>query len=66
METERYVVVGNGNEWYVEVYDPNLNHQHDSPFGELWLEKAPAQMVADIANTLDAETLKKFIYIMDT
>lgn len=65
MTEPEYIVVGDGNDWHVEEYDSTKAYHHESPFSERWLEQGIAQKVADVANALDADTLQKFIDVID-
>jgi hypothetical protein len=60
-----YKVVGDGKDWVVEQWDSEKGYQDDSPFGSVWAAVRLAQMVADVANALDADTLPKFIEVVE-
>lgn len=64
-EIKGYIVVGDGEQWIVEPFDSNMPHHRESPFGSIWADQKLAQMVADVANTLEPSVLDKFVEVLE-
>lgn len=60
-----YKVVRTDNTWVIEQWDSDQLRERETPFSSVWADATLAQMVADVANALDAATLKKYIEVVE-